>query len=187
MRNRVIVEGNVWRPGPQGFAPRLTDFPDAPFGPFPASTTLTAAGDVHLVPRDKVDFMDVSPKQLVSVAAALIPFLENDDANRALMGSNMQRQAVPLIRAEAPLVGTGMEYRSAVDAATAIRDMIVRGAPAMRRLPPNSARAAGCWWPIGRKRKGRSNRMNDPNGRERFERTERPNESNDPNDVRVRR
>ena len=60
------------------------------------------AGDVHLVPRDKVDFMDVSPKQLVSVAAALIPFLENDDANRALMGSNMQRQAVPLVRAEAP-------------------------------------------------------------------------------------
>ena len=67
------------------------------------------AGDVHLVPRDKVDFMDVSPKQLVSVAAALIPFLENDDANRALMGSNMQRQAVPLVRAEAPYVGTGME------------------------------------------------------------------------------
>ena len=62
-----------------------------------------------MVPRDKVDFMDVSPKQLVSVAAALIPFLENDDANRALMGSNMQRQAVPLVRAEAPLVGTGME------------------------------------------------------------------------------
>ena len=67
------------------------------------------AGDVHLVPRDKVDFMDVSPKQLVSVAAALIPFLENDDANRALMGSNMQRQAVPLVRSEAPFVGTGME------------------------------------------------------------------------------
>ena len=67
------------------------------------------AGDVHLVPREKVDFMDVSPKQLVSVAAALIPFLENDDANRALMGSNMQRQAVPLVRAEAPFVGTGME------------------------------------------------------------------------------
>ena len=65
--------------------------------------------DVHLVPRDKVDFMDVSPKQLVSVAAALIPFLENDDANRALMGSNMQRQAVPLVRSEAPFVGTGME------------------------------------------------------------------------------
>jgi DNA-directed RNA polymerase subunit beta len=61
-----------------------------------------------MLPR-AVDFMDVSPKQLVSVAAALIPFLENDDANRALMGSNMQRQAVPLVRAEAPLVGTGME------------------------------------------------------------------------------
>ncbi len=67
------------------------------------------SGDVQLIPPDKVDFMDVSPKQLVSVAAALIPFLENDDANRALMGSNMQRQAVPLVRAEAPFVGTGME------------------------------------------------------------------------------
>ena len=67
------------------------------------------SGDVVMVPRERVDFMDVSPKQLVSVAAALIPFLENDDANRALMGSNMQRQAVPLVRADAPLVGTGME------------------------------------------------------------------------------
>src|SRR4051812_2467218 len=78
------------------------------------------AGDVHLVPRDKVDFMDVSPKQLVSVAAALIPFLENDDANRALMGSNMQRQAVPLVRAEAPFVGTGMEGVVARDSGAAI-------------------------------------------------------------------
>ncbi|MEJ2432806.1 MAG: DNA-directed RNA polymerase subunit beta [Pseudolabrys sp.] len=77
------------------------------------------AGDVHLVPRDKVDFMDVSPKQLVSVAAALIPFLENDDANRALMGSNMQRQAVPLVRAEAPYVGTGMEGVVARDSGAA--------------------------------------------------------------------
>jgi DNA-directed RNA polymerase subunit beta len=78
------------------------------------------SGDVHLVPRDKVDFMDVSPKQLVSVAAALIPFLENDDANRALMGSNMQRQAVPLVRAEAPFVGTGMEGVVARDSGAAI-------------------------------------------------------------------
>src|SRR5471032_3070660 len=78
------------------------------------------AGDVHLVPREKVDFMDVSPKQLVSVAAALIPFLENDDANRALMGSNMQRQAVPLVRAEAPFVGTGMEGVVARDSGAAI-------------------------------------------------------------------
>ena len=66
-------------------------------------------GDVMLSPKETVDFMDVSPKQVVSVAAALIPFLENDDANRALMGSNMQRQAVPLIQSDAPLVGTGME------------------------------------------------------------------------------
>jgi DNA-directed RNA polymerase subunit beta len=66
-------------------------------------------GEPGLLPRDQVDLMDVSPKQVVSVAAALIPFLENDDANRALMGSNMQRQAVPLIQTDAPLVGTGME------------------------------------------------------------------------------
>jgi DNA-directed RNA polymerase subunit beta len=77
-------------------------------------------GDVLLVSPDKVDYIDVSPKQLVSVAAALIPFLENDDANRALMGSNMQRQAVPLIKAEAPLVGTGMEEVVARDSGAAI-------------------------------------------------------------------
>ncbi len=73
-------------------------------------------GEVDSVPPDEVDYMDVSPKQLVSVPAALIPFLEHDDANRALMGANMQRQAVPLLRAEAPLVGTGVEFRAAVDA-----------------------------------------------------------------------
>jgi DNA-directed RNA polymerase subunit beta len=78
------------------------------------------AGDVLMVSPDKVDYMDVSPKQLVSVAAALIPFLENDDANRALMGSNMQRQAVPLVRAEAPFVGTGMEGVVARDSGAAI-------------------------------------------------------------------
>src|SRR5436190_605215 len=78
------------------------------------------AGDVQMVTPDKVDYMDVSPKQLVSVAAALIPFLENDDANRALMGSNMQRQAVPLVRAEAPFVGTGMEGVVARDSGAAI-------------------------------------------------------------------
>ena len=73
-------------------------------------------GEVDQVSPDEIDYMDVSPKQLVSVAAALIPFLEHDDANRALMGANMQRQAVPLLRAEAPLVGTGIEFRAAVDA-----------------------------------------------------------------------
>ncbi|EJW12269.1 DNA-directed RNA polymerase beta subunit [Rhodovulum sp. PH10] len=78
------------------------------------------AGDVLMMPPDRVDYMDVSPKQLVSVAAALIPFLENDDANRALMGSNMQRQAVPLVRAEAPFVGTGMEGVVARDSGAAI-------------------------------------------------------------------
>ena len=78
------------------------------------------AGDVVFLPGDRVDYMDVSPKQLVSVAAALIPFLENDDANRALMGSNMQRQAVPLVRSDAPLVGTGMEAIVARDSGAAI-------------------------------------------------------------------
>ncbi|KQW22564.1 DNA-directed RNA polymerase subunit beta [Afipia sp. Root123D2] len=78
------------------------------------------AGEVIQATPDKVDYMDVSPKQLVSVAAALIPFLENDDANRALMGSNMQRQAVPLVRAEAPFVGTGMEGVVARDSGAAI-------------------------------------------------------------------
>jgi DNA-directed RNA polymerase subunit beta len=82
--------------------------------------TCRHAGDVVMVPRERVDFMDVSAKQLVSVAAALIPFLENDDANRALMGSNMQRQAVPLVRTDAPLVGTGMESVVARDSGAAI-------------------------------------------------------------------
>ena len=73
-------------------------------------------GEVEYVKPNEVDYMDVSPRQLWSVATAMIPFLEHDDANRALMGSNMQRQAVPLLRAEAPLVGTGMEFRAAYDA-----------------------------------------------------------------------
>ncbi|MDR1833536.1 MAG: DNA-directed RNA polymerase subunit beta, partial [Propionibacteriaceae bacterium] len=73
-------------------------------------------GDVDTVPPENVEYMDVSPRQMVSVATALIPFLEHDDASRALMGANMQRQAVPLIQNEAPYVGTGMEYRGAVDA-----------------------------------------------------------------------
>ncbi len=78
------------------------------------------AGEVMMASRENVDLMDVSPKQLVSVAAALIPFLENDDANRALMGSNMQRQAVPLVQTEAPFVGTGMESIVARDSGAAI-------------------------------------------------------------------
>src|SRR5690625_4217421 len=73
-------------------------------------------GDVDMIPAQDVQYMDVSARQMVSVATAMIPFLEHDDANRALMGANMQRQAVPLVRAEAPLVGTGMERQAAVDA-----------------------------------------------------------------------
>src|ERR1700727_384253 len=77
-------------------------------------------GEVDYIKPDEVDYMDVSPRQMVSVATAMIPFLEHDDANRALMGSNMQRQSVPLLRSEAPLVGTGMEYRAATDAGDVI-------------------------------------------------------------------
>ncbi len=73
-------------------------------------------GEVDYVAPERVDYMDVSPRQMVSVATAMIPFLEHDDANRALMGANMQRQAVPLLKSESPLVGTGMEYRAATDA-----------------------------------------------------------------------
>ena len=78
------------------------------------------AGEIDVVPREKIDYMDVSPKQVVSVATAMIPFLENDDANRALMGANMQRQAVPLLVAEAPIVGTGMEHRAAKDSGVVV-------------------------------------------------------------------
>jgi DNA-directed RNA polymerase subunit beta len=77
-------------------------------------------GEIEFIPPADVDYMDVSPRQMVSVATAMIPFLEHDDANRALMGSNMQRQSVPLLRSEAPLVGTGMEYRAATDAGDVI-------------------------------------------------------------------
>jgi len=77
-------------------------------------------GEVDYIPPDEVDYIDVSARQMVSVATAMIPFLEHDDANRALMGSNMQRQSVPLLRSEAPLVGTGMEYRAATDAGDVI-------------------------------------------------------------------
>ena len=72
-------------------------------------------GDFRMVSPQEVEYMDVSPKQIVGVSASLIPFLENDDANRALMGSNMQRQAVPLLKPEAPIVGTGMEHVAARD------------------------------------------------------------------------
>jgi len=79
------------------------------------SVSARVGGEFMLVTAEEVQYMDVSPKQIVSVSAALIPFLENDDANRALMGSNMQRQAVPLLRPQAPTVGTGMERVAARD------------------------------------------------------------------------
>jgi DNA-directed RNA polymerase subunit beta len=86
-----------------------------------AESFFGATTDIGYVPPEEVDFIDVSPKQIVSVATALIPFLEHDDANRALMGANMQRQAVPLVRAEAPYIGTGIENRAARDAADLIQ------------------------------------------------------------------
>lgn len=76
--------------------------------------------EIMEIARERADYMDISPKMVVSIATAMIPFLENDDANRALMGSNMQRQAVPLIRTEAPIVGTGMEYKAALDSGVCI-------------------------------------------------------------------
>ena len=82
--------------------------------------TCRERNDLLSIPPSRVDFMDVSPKQVMSIAAALIPFLENDDANRALMGANMQRQAVPLLNPKAPVVGTGMEYKVAVDSGVCI-------------------------------------------------------------------
>src|SRR5690554_1919900 len=84
------------------------------------NVTVRVRDDILELPKDQVDFMDVSPKQLVSVATAMIPFLENDDANRALMGANMQRQAVPLLRTEAPIIGTGMEYKAATDSGVVV-------------------------------------------------------------------
>ncbi|WP_068425512.1 DNA-directed RNA polymerase subunit beta [Janibacter terrae] len=81
----------------------------------------TKGGEVDQIPAEDVDFMDVSPRQMVSAATAMIPFLEHDDANRALMGANMQRQAVPLVQSEAPYVGTGMEHRAALDSGDVVR------------------------------------------------------------------
>src|SRR3990172_6447018 len=99
------------------------------------AVSVRIAGDFRMVPPKEVQFMDVSPKQIVSVSSSLIPFLENDDANRALMGSNMQRQAVPLLHTEAPRVGTGMEYVAARDSGvivTANRDGVVESVDAER-------------------------------------------------------
>ena len=78
------------------------------------------SGVIDIFPIEEIDYMDVSPKQIVSVGTAMIPFLENDDANRALMGANMQRQAVPLLKTEAPVIGTGIEYKAAKDSGTVV-------------------------------------------------------------------
>lgn len=106
-----------------------------PDGTFVEETVLARGrrGEAEMTPPKQVDYQDVSPRQMTSVATALVPFLEHDDANRALMGANMQRQAVPLIKPESPIVGTGMEYRAAVDAGdvvTAEADGVVEEASA---------------------------------------------------------
>ena len=94
------------RRGPQGAGVRVGA----------SSTSYGSTSEVDFVPPSEVDLMDVSPKQIVSISTALIPFIEHDDANRALMGANMQKQAVPLVRPEAPYIGTGVEARAAQDA-----------------------------------------------------------------------
>jgi DNA-directed RNA polymerase subunit beta len=93
--------------------------------------------DILVVPAENVDYMDVSPKQVVSIATAMIPFLENDDANRALMGANMQRQAVPLLKTQAPLVGTGMEFKAARDSGVVV---LARNAGTVERVTANEIR-----------------------------------------------
>jgi DNA-directed RNA polymerase subunit beta len=100
-------------------------------------------GDFPLLPPDHIDYMDVAPDQLVSVAAALIPFLEHDDANRALMGSNMQRQAVPLLYPAAPVVGTGLEEKIARDSGAVILARARRGAARDGRRDHHRHGAAG--------------------------------------------
>ena len=97
-------------------------------------------GESEDIPAEDVDYMDVSPRQMVSAATALIPFLEHDDANRALMGANMQRQAVPLVRSEAPFVGTGMEYRAALDSGDVVR---ARAAGVVTRVSADVVEVAG--------------------------------------------
>src|SRR5438132_1709110 len=109
-RGRFVNERVLVRRGPQGAGVRVGA----------AGTSYGTTSEIDYVPPSQVDLMDVSPKQIVSVATAMIPFLEHDDANRALMGSNMQRQAVPLLRAEAPFIGTGIESRAARDAGDVI-------------------------------------------------------------------
>ena len=111
-------------------------------GDFPEDRVLVRSkgGEIEYVPGEAVDYMDVSPRQMVSVATAMIPFLEHDDANRALMGSNMQRQAVPLVKAEAPLVGTGMEWRAAVDAGDVVVATSRRGHRGVSRTPSRRER-----------------------------------------------
>ena len=116
-----------------------------------AESFFGATTDIGYVPPAEVDYMDVSPKQIVSVGTALIPFLEHDDANRALMGANMQKQAVPLVRAEAPYIGTGIEDRAARDAADLIQATRTARSPRSpaTRSPSSTRRSATQGLPPG--------------------------------------
>ncbi len=120
----VIAQANTPIDGRGNFAEDRVLVRRGPQGPGlqvgAGGTSYGSTSEIDFVPADEVDLMDVSPKQIVSVATAMIPFLEHDDANRALMGANMQRQAVPLVRAEAPYIGTGIEERAARDAGDVI-------------------------------------------------------------------
>jgi len=117
-------------------------------GHFQESRVNARSPEIVVVPADRVDFMDVSPKQVFSIATALIPFLEHDDANRALMGANMQRQAVPLLKTQAPLVGTGIEYKAARDSGVVV---IAKNPGIVERVTANDitvktdARYEGTW------------------------------------------
>ena len=106
-------------------------------------------GDFQLVPSNQVQFIDVAPAQMVGVSAGLIPFLEHDNANRALMGSNMQRQAVPLLVTEPPLVGTGLEKEAALNSSMLVRAGARASSPASTpitsRLAPTSTSSASSW------------------------------------------
>ena len=141
----------------EDYAVAQANAPLNPDGTFAEQLVLCRKGDDYpLLPPDRIDFMDVAPEQLVSIAAALIPFLEHDDANRALMGSNMQRQSVPLLFPQAPLVGTGLEEKVARDSGAVIiarragmvtrvtADEIIVDAGTERRGPRPTSRWPGC-------------------------------------------
>ncbi len=159
MKNGKVTDEIRWLSASdeEDYAVAQANAPLNPDGTFAEQLVLCRKGDDYpLLPPDRIDFMDVAPEQLVSIAAALIPFLEHDDANRALMGSNMQRQSVPLLFPQAPLVGTGLEEKVARDSGAVIvarrgghghpghRGRDHRGCGQQRRRRSASSRWRGC-------------------------------------------